>query len=164
MTGFAINVSFREGSVLSALSKLFIAPSEKAMLLDELGINLVENTRLRFTDQRGPDGEAWVPSIRAKMQGGETLRDKGLLMNSITHLVHPDEVEVGTNVPYATPLHFGAVIRPVNGPFLRFKMPGGGWVTMKEVTLPARPFLGIDEEDKTMLVEVIDAFLKGRQQ
>lgn len=48
--------------------------------------------------------------------------------------------KIGTNVVYA-PIHeFGGVIRAKNSPYLRFKI-GDRWVSKKQVTIPARPFL-----------------------
>lgn len=147
-------------AILPALSRLALDRDDKSTLLDEIGINLSENARLRFGDQVAPDGNTWAPSVRAKLQGGETLRDTGRLMGSITHIVSGDSVEYGTNVDYAAALHFGAEIKSVSGPYLTFKIPGGGWVKKKSVTLPARPFLGLSTEDEDMVIDVIDSFLK----
>jgi hypothetical protein len=52
------------------------------------------------------------------MQGGETLRDTGRLMNSYTHNVLSNGVEVGTDVAYAPHLHYGATILPKNGQYI----------------------------------------------
>lgn len=151
-----------DGPVRAALARLALEPGDKSALMDDIGITLSENARLRFIDQVTPSGVPWVPSIRAQVQGGETLRDTGVLMNSITHaLVGTDAVEYGTNVPYAIPLHYGATIRPVSVPLLMFRMPGGGFVRKKEVTLPSREFLGVSAEDEEMVLTIIADFLKG---
>lgn len=155
-----IRITTTDGRALAAMAQLMMTAENKSRLFDEIGVSLTESARLRFIDQAGPDGQPWVPSIRARVQGGETLRDKGILMNSITHNVLSDGVEVGTNVPYAIPLHFGAEIRAVNTPFLRFKIPGGGWVRVKSVTLPARPFLGINADDEQTISDIINDFLR----
>ena len=154
-----VRITVKDGRALVAMAQLTLTSDTKAKLFDEIGSSLAESARARFIDQVGPDGQPWKPSIRATVQGGETLRDKGLLMNSITHVVLSDGVEYGTNVPYAIPLHFGAEIRAVNAPFLRFKIPGGGWVSKKAVTLPARPFLGLDDADEQMVSNIINDFL-----
>lgn len=148
--------------MLEALGRLALDRDDKSELLGQMGTEVAENTRLRFSDGEDPEGTPWIPSWRARLQGGETMRDKGVLMNSISHIVHGDSVEVGTNVPYALPLHFGATIRAVNGPYLRFKVPGGGWVSKREVTLPARPFLGITDEDAVGITSIINHFLGAR--
>lgn len=162
MTGIVVNVNVtgRE-TVIEALSNLALEPDNLERLLDEIGINLVENNRLRFTSQKTPDGDTWPRSIRASKQGGETLRDTGRLLASITHDVSSDSVEIGTNVQYAPYIHFGARIKAVAAPNLKFKIPGVGWVSKKEVTLPERPFLGIDSDDETLILSIIGGFLTG---
>ena len=155
----ATRVTIKSDSVLAVLSRLALDPTDKRGLLNDIGVGLADNTRIRFVDQRSPDGDPWVPSLRALAEGGETLRDTGRLMASITHNVLPDGVEVGTNVPYAAPLHFGATIRPTAGQYLRFPVPGAGWATVSEVELPARPFLGLDADDEQYVVDVVSQFL-----
>ena len=155
-----IRITTTDGRALAAMAQLMMTAENKTRLFDEIGVSLTEAARLRFIDQAGPDGQPWVPSYRATNQGGETLRDKGVLMSSLTHVVLADGVEYGTNVPYAGPLHFGAEIQAVNGPFLRFKIPGGGWVSKKSVTLPARPFLGINADDEQTISDIINDFLR----
>lgn len=159
-----VRITTTDGRALAAMAQLMMTAENKTRLFDEIGASLAESARMRFIDQAGPDGQPWQPSVRAQLQGGETLRDKGTLMNSITHVVLPDGVEYGTNVPYAGPLHFGAAIRAVNGHFLRFKIPGGGWVSKKAVTLPARPFLGLNDEDEQTVSGIITTFLQAGMQ
>lgn len=157
----AVRITTTRPTVLSALSALALDSKDKVDLLDQIGINMVENTRLRFGDQVSPDGQAWAPSLRAINEGGETLRDTGHLLGSFAHQASGDSVAWGTNVPYAMPLHFGATIQAVNGPYLKFKVPGGAWAQKKEVTLPARPFLGMDSDDEQLVVDIIGAFLES---
>lgn len=47
---------------------------------------------------------------------------------------------IGSNVVYARIHELGGVIRPRAGKYLRFKIEGK-WKTVKEVTIPARPYL-----------------------
>jgi phage virion morphogenesis protein len=156
--GVFINVE-GDQQVGQVLGRLMLDSDERRAMYDEIGISLSENARLRFGDQQAPDGTPWKPSIRAQKQGGETLRDTGVLMASITHRVVEDGVEYGTNVPYAPFLHFGAHIKPVNSPYLVFKIPGGGWVRKKSVELPARPILGISADDEESIAEIIQRFM-----
>jgi phage virion morphogenesis protein len=147
-----------DGSVAQALSKLSLSASDKTQLFNEIGVNLVENARLRFLDEQAPDGTTWQKSYRAVDQGGATLRDTGVLLASLTHALLPEGVEYGTNVPYAAALHFGATIQAKNKPFLMFKT-GRGFARKKEVTIPARPFVGLDSEDENLVVDLISQFL-----
>lgn len=148
-----------EARVIAVLNAIALNGAQKSQLFDEIGFNLVENAQLRFIDGISPDGDKWVQSIRAKQQGGQTLIDKGQLRSSLTHVVHEDGVEYGTNLPYAAPNHYGADIKAVNAPFLAFKI-GGNFVKKKSVKLPARPFVGISAEDELMVVDVFNNFLQ----
>lgn len=149
-----------DSSVLSALNKLALDRDDKAALLNEIGINLVENARLRFSEQVTPNGSPWQPSLRALNQGGDTLRDTGVLLASLTHTVLAEGVEYGTNVHYAATMHFGDTIQASGSQYLTFRVPGGGWAKKKEVTIPARPFLGLDMDDEQMVVDIIGNFLR----
>lgn len=156
----AVRISASDGGTVSAaLSRLALDSADKVSLFNEIGINLTENARLRFSDEVSPDLIPWKPSKRAINQGGKTLRDTGNLLASITHEVLSDGVAYGTNVPYATTLHFGATIKASGSEYLTFRVPGGGWAKKREVEIPARPFIGLDTEDKQMVVDLIGAFL-----
>lgn len=116
------------------------------------------STRLRFKKQAGPDGKAWKPSIRARLSGGQTLVHKARLLRSITHRANNSGAEWGTNVIYAGVQNDGAVIKPTAAKALRFRMPGGGFVSLKKVTIPARTFMGVNADDgREMLALAHDA-------
>lgn len=117
------------------------------------------STRLRFKNQAGPDRKRWVPSIRAQASGpGRTLIQKARLLRSISHNADNSGTSWGTNVIYAGVHQFGAVIKAKSAGALRFRMPGGGFVTVKQVTIPARPYLGVNADDgREMLALTNDA-------
>jgi phage virion morphogenesis protein len=96
-----------------------------------------------FPAQKSPFGAPWKPSYRVATTGGHTLVKSGTLSSTWNIRANATSVTVGTNVPYAAIHQFGGVIRPKNGKILRFKG-SGGWVSKKEVVMPARPFLPID--------------------
>lgn len=119
------------------------------------------STRQRFEDQTGPDGARWKPSIRAQLTGGVTLTHRGILRDSFIDRYTATTAEVGTSDIRARPLHFGATIRPVNAEALVFQLPGGGWRRVKEVTLPARPILGVSTDDRGDIEDLGKRFLAG---
>lgn len=158
-----VQIQINDTGVLAALNRLMLEGSEKRDLLDMIGIGEAENTRMRFIDQEGPDGTPWKPSLRVIRDGGETLRDTGRLMNSVTHRVGSDHVEVGTNVSYAAVMHAGATIHATGGGYLKFRV-GGAWVQKRSVTIPARPILGLSPEGEQEVISLIDHFLQTRLQ
>lgn len=104
----------------------------------------------RFRTATDPYGRAWAPSLRAQLEGGQTLSDTGRLRRSVSvQSVSEEGFVIGTNVRYAAAHQFGAVIRPRRARYLRFRLAGGRgtrkggrgrWVTVSRVLVPARPF------------------------
>ena len=66
----------------------------------------------------------------------------GRLRQSIQTAVDPHglRARVGTNVIYARIHELGGTIRPKTQQYLRFPI-GDSWVTVREVTIPPRPYL-----------------------
>lgn len=150
---FAISIQADGSSpVMEALTKL--AGLDTAAMFDEIGAELVSGTQRRFTGQHDVDGNPWKQSWRAANQNGQTLRDTGRLMNSITHNVLSNGVEVGTDFEYAHVLHFGADIYPKTAQFLTFAV-GGEFRRVKHVKIPPRELLGLDTEDEQNILNII---------
>lgn len=108
-----------------------------------MGEALVASTKGRFKSETGPDGNKWKPSIRAELEGGKTLTDTAVLRNSIGYEATRTHVAVGTNVVYAAIHQLGGKA-------------GKGLA----VDLPARPFLGVNDEDMAELRSIAEEFIK----
>jgi phage gpG-like protein len=144
-----INVRIEDtaGPALAALKQLAAQPQQ---VLREMGQNLAANRMMRFEGGYGPNRVPWTPSIRAKEAGGKTLVDRGLLRDSVVAQepeVQGNTVTLSTNMPYAAVHEFGATIKAVQAQALAFALPGGGFAMVKQVTIPARPFMGLDRQD-----------------
>lgn len=164
-SGVSLNWGGLDKALLGAAKRL----SERQLLMDGIGEMMVSSTLQRFEDEEGPDGKAWEPSIRATpsedtrapvrrgkdgrllkgsgkkikgRKGGKTLTDTARLRKSIEHRATGDEVTVGSNVVYARIHQMGGVA-------------GRG----KSVELPARPFLGVSEQDAEDIREAVGDFL-----
>ena len=133
--------------------------------IDKQGINAAlaegarESTLERFKQSKGPDGRRWKTSIRAAQEGGKTLIQSAQLRKS-----DASGFAVGTNVKYAATHQFGEpgrTIRARKKKALRFQV-GGKWVTKKQVriTIPARPFLGLSEDDMQEMKATVEEFIK----
>ena len=124
------------------------------------------STRLRFKKGIGPDGARWKPSARAQATGGQTLVLKGQhggILGSITSRFDNASAEWGTNKVYAGVHQFGATIVPRSKKNLRFRVPGG-FVSTKRVNIPARPFLGVNDEDQREMTALIIDVVKAEEQ
>lgn len=148
MTGIEITASnFESWALDGGLRRMAALGQQPRPLWEAIGQYGESSTKLRFARGYGPDRKPWIPSVRVRTQGGQTLRLKNHLMNSVTHNADNQGTSWGTNKIYAAPNQFGAVIKAKSGGALRFRMPGGNFVTVKKVTIPARPFVGLNEDD-----------------
>ncbi len=155
---FAITIQADSSPIEAILNQLGNFESLKNQLFDEIGAGLVDSVQHRFLTGTDVDGNPWKISWRARMQGGETLRDTGRLMNSYTHNVLSSGVEVGTDVAYAPHLHFGATILPKNGQYITFAV-GGQYRKVKQSVLPPRTQLGLNAEDEVMVLDIVGSFI-----
>jgi phage virion morphogenesis protein len=143
---------------IGRLRDVWAKTDDKQGLFDAIGASLVVSTQHRFERETGPDGKTWPASLRAETFGGKTLTDSARLVGSITHNATADGVEVGTNVIYAAIHQLGGIIRALGDGYLRFKG-ASGWASKKSVTMPARPFLGLDDDDNKEIVALADDWL-----
>lgn len=155
---FAIIIRADSSPIEAVLNQLGNFDSLKNQLFDEIGAGLVNSIQHRFLTGTGVDGNPWKISWRARMQGGETLRDTGRLMNSYTHNVLSSGVEVGTDVVYAPHLHYGATILPKNSQYITFAV-GGQYRKVKQSIIPPRTQLGLDAEDEVMVLDIVGSFI-----
>lgn len=144
--------------LLKALAQMGQSPGPLLSQIAFLGEN---STRARFDSETGPDGRRWRPSLRAQLRGGRTLTQDGHLGDSITSRADDKAAEWGTNRIYAAVHQFGATIRAKNGGFLRFPLPGGGWAAVRQVTVPARPYLGLSRDDERDILDLAGRYITG---
>lgn len=118
------------------------------------------STRMRFRTQTGPDGTRWKPSLRAQISGGRTLTKDGHLSGSVGSGSGRDYAEWGVNRIYAAIHQFGGVIKAL-GRALRFRLATGGFVTVRQVRIPARPYLGVSDEDRGDILNLLQSRILG---
>lgn len=159
MTGAAIRITVNDEAINAALARLEKKSGSKQPLMEQIGASLLASTQLRFEREQAPDGSPWPKSIRAALEGGQTLTDSARLKQSLTYVATEDAVEVGTNVIYAAIHQFGGRITAKNAKALRFKV-AGQTVQVKSVDIPARPFLGIDDEDRIEIEQIVADYLE----
>lgn len=110
-------------------------------LTQAIGSVLEGSTRQRFADKKDPNGVSWVvlmPStIQAKNGRSKILVDSGDLLRSITFHASADSVVIGTDRPY------------------------GKYHQTGTKHMPQRAFLGLSEQDKNDIGDLINDFLAG---
>lgn len=150
-----------DAQVLGAIHRLLALGRNATPVMRDIGALGENSTRLRFRTETGPDGKRWKPSLRARIHGGRTLTKDGHLSGSISSNAGSDFAEWGVNRIYAALMHFGGIVRAKVAGALRFRLANGAFATVKKVTIPARPFLGIDDNDRNDILDLVQARLEG---
>lgn len=149
-----------DADIRGALQRLIALGNNPAPALQDVAALGESSTRLRFRTETGPDGQRWKPSLRAQISGGRTLTKDGHLSGSVSASSGKDFAEWGVNRIYAAIHQFGGVIRAKGGA-LKFAIPGGGFAVVKAVTMPARPYLGVNDDDKSDILAIFERRIAG---
>ncbi len=142
MAGVHQTIDLDDADLREALARLDGALRDMTEPMDAIGAALVASTPLRFEDQAGPDGEPWAPwseeyarRRRRKDPDARLLQLFGHLRSSLTHDPGRDSVTYGSNLVYAAVQQLG------------------------DAHIPARPYLGIDDDDREMIAETLKAWI-----
>lgn len=158
-----VEVNDREATAL--MQRLIAVGANPQPWLAAIGNAVADNTRLRFSESKAPDGSTWAPLspvtvARRRQHSDRPLLDTGLLRNSISSRADDRGVTIGTNKVQAAMLHFGAK----RGQFGRgryrtrrgsFPIPWGD--------VPARPIFGISSEDRTQMLDILRGAMAGEK-
>ncbi|MDD5028515.1 MAG: phage virion morphogenesis protein [Rhodoferax sp.] len=183
MTGTRIDISVEMAEVRAMLDRLGKEGTDD--LMPQIGEYLVRSTDQRFTDQVKPDGTHWKELSPAYAGRKRKNKDKILtleryLRSSIRFQpAGAYAVSWGTNVEYAAIQQLGGTIdvkarqatvryRSVAGRVL-FASKNHEGATVREVTIPAhqvtidaRPFLGVSSDDDKQIQEIAQDWLEKR--
>ena len=98
-----------------------------------------------------PDGETQLTTDERPAVTDQTTipgQTDNAPTSSITEEPAPAQVAVGSNMIYAGVHQTGATIKPKAGGALTFTLANGETVIAGSVTIPARPYLGISDEER----------------
>ncbi|MEQ1411436.1 phage virion morphogenesis protein [Acinetobacter indicus] len=155
---FAITIQADSSPIEAILTRLNQFDADKSKMFNDIGDDMLYATRKRFQYQRDVDGNPWKVSWRARLEGGETGRDRANLLNGMSYNVLNNGVEWGANQTYAHVFHYGAHITPKNGQYITFAV-AGQYRKVKEVNIPSRTFLGINAEDEATVLDIVGSFI-----
>lgn len=162
--GLSIEVIVADGGLSGALRRLGGLGARPRPVMAAAARVVGASTEARFDASKGPGGIAWKPIWSRQPKGkqkqvapamrksGKPLVDTGSLRRSIKSTVDDNSAFIGPDgsgtSKFAAVHQFGATITPKKaGGLLVFAGPDGGLIFAKSVTIPARPFLGIDGQD-----------------
>ena len=149
--GVSIEVDAR--SVDEAISRLRTYISfDPAPLMEEIAALGVSQTERRITDEKSaPDGTPWPPNLA----GSPILAETGQhLLRSLAFYASAEEAVWGASWEFAHIHQEGAVIRAKNAKALTFLV-GNRWVSKEEVTIAARPFVGISADNQREIEDLV---------
>jgi len=145
-------ISINWGGLEESLNRATANVSNTKQLMLEIGVAMKSQTVKRFHAGVSPDGEAWeeIQYTRRDSKGrprkgkAKPLLDTGRLRDSISVNASAAEVHVGSGVEYA-----------------RIHQLGGQAGRGRKTTIPARPYLGLSEEDQEEITGLVQRHLEG---
>lgn len=151
MTGVSIEVDVSDfKGIFRRLEPILnFEPTELMTTLGALGES---QTRRRIAEEKtAPDGTPWKPNL----EGTSILMKTGQhLLASCAFTASATEAEWGAAWEYAHVHQDGMTIIPKNKSRLVFTV-GGVKVFAKEVTIPARPFVGLSADNISEIIDVV---------
>jgi len=168
-----MNISIRADTVpvdqyLSLLSRRM---TDLTPAMSKIGEIIVASVRRNFREGRGPDLVPWKP-IKREGRGDRpvapTLVYTGRLRDSINYQAYGNKIEVGTDLGYAAVHQSGGrttahIIRPRRQKALYW--PGAAhpvrFVRHPGSSIPARPFLGVRDEDWNDIRSALISYITG---
>ena len=155
MSGVKLQVVVNDQQITAVLGRLIATGQNLEPVMQDIAAYGESSTKQRFSDGVAPDGTPWKPSQRVQERGGKTLIDSARLLDSIVSNAGSNFAEWGSNVIYAAIHQAGGEISAKNGKGLFFKLPDGTGRRVKKVTIPPRPFLGINADDEANIIDIV---------
>ncbi|MCH4295579.1 phage virion morphogenesis protein [Shewanella sp. 3B26] len=147
MAGARIEISTEGFEAAAAKLAAIAAKGEKlGPLMNDIGEMLLFSHQERNAQGIAPDGTPWAPlsaATQALKPRHQTtpLRLNDILLNQLAYQADDQGLELGSNMVYAAMQQFGGTTSP------KSMIPG------KEI--PARPFLGLSDEDEASVLEMV---------
>lgn len=164
-----ISIEYNDPEVTAALGRLAGLLDDMSPAMSEIGLFLVRTSKARFGSETDPDGNPWAPRSpvtiahyqRLGISYGGILHQSGQLGGNIFHSFGPDWTRVGSPEPYAGTMQFGAEQGQFGAHIGRTKTsdkrPNSQDYFMLSPwgDIPARPYLGVSEEDHSGILDII---------
>ncbi|HAV1517119.1 TPA: phage virion morphogenesis protein [Vibrio parahaemolyticus] len=150
MAGVRYSVRLNDSEIQEALNQLIKRGSNLMPAMMEIGEELLISHDQRFRDKKSPDGVPWAPLSETtkslKTKNVDTILVlNGLLSGTLNYQASSDNLLFGSPLEYAATHQFGRVTSPNS--------------MIPNKAIPARPFLGVDENDREMILETLSDYL-----
>ncbi len=163
MSAFDVRIDITD-TLTPGLAGLIKAGADLSAPMAEISEAMFDHTQDRFNAEYGPDGVPWETSQRVLKEGGRTLYKDGYLLGAIGRESGETFAQVGVERTAAAAIYAevhqdGATIRPRSGSGNKaLRTPFG---PRASVTIPARPFLGIEVRDRTSAEQILFEHLEA---
>jgi phage virion morphogenesis protein len=136
----AIDIEVDDAELKAALEQLAAKVRDLTPFFNDVGETLLNSTRERFRSQTAPDGTPWAalnPEYRRrkKRNADKVLTLWGHLRGTLVKQADENSLRIGTPLVYGATHQFG------RGP------------------IPARPFLGLSDDDRAALLDALRDYL-----
>lgn len=175
-----ITIELSDSGVNAALARLQKTTEHLPTVLELIGEILVDSTKKRFATSTGPDGQRWAPNSEvtilryigkykgafSKKTGRLTkagagrvsgkkplIGETGDLSRQIYRKVDGNTLYIGSSMIYSAAQHFGMKRGYAGSTKLGSPIPWGD--------IPARPFLGLSDQDRRDILATISDYLGG---
>lgn len=160
MAGIELRHEIRDEEVADMLGRMRRNVENLRPALLEIGEHLQGAVEERFRSETDPEGRPWEPLsdfTKANKRNDQILTESGGsgLRGSIHYRAGKDVLEQGTNKIYGAIHQLGGTVKAKGGGALAIGRPGGAFALVKQVTIPARPYLGLSSEDRQVIDEVL---------
>lgn len=163
----------------ASLAELIARTEKRRPLMGTLAAHMAYAVEENFLRQGRPEWQGWSPQYARQRAGGKILQKSGRLAKSIVQQSDNHSATVGTNVRYARIHQEGGTINiaarsqrsyhrqrrdgSVDNRFARKSRANfAQWNTIGayKITMPARPFLQLSEEDVERMEETAQRYLQ----
>lgn len=174
-----IEVDFNEGEAITALfARIRARLSDLTPVMQDIGEQQIGATRARFLAGQAPDGSVWAPKSPATMAAQAARGDRPdprpligpskRLSSEIAYRVGPggSNVTVGSSLIYAAVQQFGAAQGQFGAqmgrtkPSEKRKASQDYFFPIPWGDIPARPFLGLSDQDRTDIADILTEWLE----
>lgn len=175
-SGITIEILHDDKRVMDLLKRISRRLNKTKPAMEEIAEIVKSSIQRNFRAEGRP--VTWPKSAMAIDRGGKTLSKTGGLKTSFTARGTKDAARVGTNKEYAAVHHFGiskritervrAHERNISQAFGRPLKKGprdiqvGAFTRSRQMDLPARPFMVIQEEDWDEIRAALMDYLRGK--
>jgi len=176
-----IEVKIDAADAQSAIARVLDFMRDPTRVREAVGELLLDSAQNRImAGGPAPDGQPWEPLSPAYLltkKGPGILRESNKLMNKLRWQPTEDGIVIGSDRPYAAIHQLGGVIKKkARDGTVRLRKVGGRTQFAKKshknartlsvrfgehtIHIPARPYLGVSEQDKADVVDVIGDLLQ----